>query len=245
MDFKYKDRRVFAHNYLIFFYLESTKARGIELQRALAGQKEGNHSLYAHNPTLSTSSTCNTLCCVLQGDTERGPKGEGSMVCATSATELRRPWRWKLWDFLSSEGQRGVRERAEVSRGFVEEAALALGLKPWEASEEGIIYCSLFTCLVNWRPALQPRGTAAAWAASPALLLTMTTLWPTASYLALLGLTCCLWKGNHFSFLAFLRDANDKFASNAWQSTCPMNYCHWRERMYPLPLKKWSPQRWR
>lgn len=30
MDFKYKDTRVFARNYLIFFYLESTKARGAQ-----------------------------------------------------------------------------------------------------------------------------------------------------------------------------------------------------------------------
>lgn len=45
------------------------------------------------------------------------------------------------------EGESG--SRAEVSRGFVEEAVLALGLKPQEASEEGIICCSLFTCLVN------------------------------------------------------------------------------------------------
>lgn len=39
--------------------------------------------------------------------------------------------------------------RAEISKGFVEEVALALSLKHQEDFEEEIIWCSLFICFVN------------------------------------------------------------------------------------------------
>lgn len=146
MDFKYKDTRVFARNYLLFFYLKGTKARRTELQRVPGGQKEGNHSLLIYKqwaPTLR--ATLRTACFreVPREETKRG----GLMVCATSATELQRLWRCKMWDFFPQreEGESGG--SAEVSRGFVEQPASALGLKHQEDSEEDII-CVHYSCVL-------------------------------------------------------------------------------------------------
>lgn len=101
-----------------------------------------------HRAPTQRVTLCNVQHCatcfreISREDPERG----GLMVCATSAAELRR-----LWDGNSeiSFPQRAGGEsgsRAEVSRGFVEEAALALGLAHREDSEEDIIWCSLVTC---------------------------------------------------------------------------------------------------
>lgn len=150
MDFKYKDTSVFACNYLIFFYLKGTKARSTELQRVPGGQKEGNHSLliYKHwAPTLRA-----TLCATCFRETPREETERGGLtVCATSAIELQRLWRCKMWDFFPQRDEGESGGSAEVSRGFVEEPASALGLKHQEDSEEDITWCSLFTCFVNWK----------------------------------------------------------------------------------------------
>ena len=130
MDFKYKDTSVFACNCLIFFYLKGTKARSTDLQRVPGGQKEGNHSLLIYKPWAPTLRAA---------------------LCATCFREVRRLWRCELWDFFPQrdEGESGA--SAEVSRGFVEEPASALGLKHQEDSEGDLIWCASFMCFVNWK----------------------------------------------------------------------------------------------
>lgn len=147
MDFKYKDTEylLVTISFSPIWLAEAQNYKGPSWSErrksfTLRPQSNAEHQL-----------SCNTLCCGLR-EMQRGPGRRIAMVCAPKRqTELWRPCRWTLWDFLSSEGWRGVREQGQRSaRGFVEEAVLALGLKPQEASEEGIICCSLFTCLVNW-----------------------------------------------------------------------------------------------
>lgn len=148
MDFKYKDTRVFARNYLIFFYLKGTKARSTELQRVPGGQKEGNHSLliYKHwAPTLHA-----TLCATRFREIPREETKRGLTVCATSAIELRRLCRCKMWGFFPQRDEGESGGSAEVSRGFVEEPASALGLKHQKILRK-TIWCSLFMCFVNWK----------------------------------------------------------------------------------------------
>lgn len=51
------------------------------------------------------------------------------MVCAPSATELWRPCRWTLWDFLSSEGWRGVREQGRGQQRLCGGGCVSSGTK--------------------------------------------------------------------------------------------------------------------